>query len=320
VDEKKEEVLVGFSAGDDGGVYRISPESALVATVDVIAPVVDDPYIFGGIAAANALSDVYAMGGEPLFALCFIAYPKKEVAEDDVKRMLEGGIAKLNEADVSLIGGHSVADPEVKLGYAVTGKVHPERLLRISGAKPGDLLILTKRLGLGVITTAIKKGRAPRRVAEAAISEMLTLNREAGRLMRRFFPNGASDITGFGFLGHLVTMAEKSGVSAEVFFDEMPFLPGLLPLARRKIFPAMVSDNQRFVGNKVSFSPDVTGLERTLLFDPQTSGGLLISLPEERARLLFSELRKSGVPAAICGRVIEKSTEFIISVERKGLA
>ncbi len=275
-------MLVGFDTADDAGVYKLTPELALVQTVDFFTPIVDDPFTFGAIAAANSLSDVYAMGGRPVTALSILAWPTSEEISD-LEQILAGGADKIHEAGCSIIGGHSIADPEIKFGYAITGLVHPERYKPNAGARPGDVVVLTKRLGTGVISTALKRGIAADSDVNASIESMLTLNRDAGEAMVRFGANGCTDITGFGLIGHAREMALASGATIEIDVDALRFLPGALEYARKGAIPGGLRNNREFASCAVdSERPLEPGVE-DLLYDPQTSGGLLITLPEAAA-------------------------------------
>ena len=277
-----ENVLIGFDTADDAGVYKLTPELALVQTVDFFTPIVDDPYTYGAIAAANSLSDVYAMGGRPVSALSIVAWPPAhDVA--DLEAILQGGAEKMHEAGCSIVGGHSIADPEIKFGYAVTGLIHPARVKPNSGARPGDALVLTKALGTGVISTALKKGiAAPEHVA-ASIESMLTLNRRACEEMLRFDVHGCTDVTGFGLIGHAREMALASNVTLEIDTGRVRFLPGALDYARRDALPGGLRNNREFASCVVEKANALPPEIENLLYDPQTSGGLLISLPAEQA-------------------------------------
>ena len=273
-------VLVGFDTSDDAGVYKLSPSLALVQTIDFFTPIVDDPYTFGAIAAANALSDVYAMGGTPLTALSVLAYPEKGDL-DDLEAILRGGAEKLLEAGCVLLGGHSVKDDEVKFGYAITGTVHPDQVKANAGARPGDVLLLTKPLGTGVITTALKRGLATDAHVEVAIASMLTLNRTPPGAVEH--THGITDVTGFGLLGHAREMAKASGVTLEFHSQEIEFLPGALDYARAGALPGGLHNNCDFASCDVTIAAHVPAEVAHLLYDPQTSGGLLIALPPEAA-------------------------------------
>jgi selenide,water dikinase len=274
-----ENVLIGFDTADDAGVYKLTPELALVQTVDFFTPIVDDPYTFGAIAAANSLSDVYAMGGKPISALSVLAYPGKgDLA--DLEQILKGGAEKMHEAECSVLGGHSVADDEIKFGYAVTGTVHPERVKANAHAQPGEALVFTKRLGTGVIATALKRGIAAAEDVNQAIRSMLTLNRRACKEMLRFDVHGCTDVTGFGLIGHAREMALASNVTLEIDVDRVQFLPGALDYARQGAIPGGLNNNREFASCVVETGRELPKETEDLLYDPQTSGGLLITLPE----------------------------------------
>jgi selenide,water dikinase len=277
--------LVGFDTADDAGVYKLTAELALVQTVDFFTPIVDDPYTFGAIAAANSLSDVWAMGGRPISSLSILAYPAKGDL-DDLEAILKGGAEKMREADCSILGGHSVNDDEIKFGYAVTGTVHPDRVLANTGAREGDALVFTKRIGTGVIGTALKRGIAEDSHVEAAIASMVTLNRAAAEAMLRFEAHGCTDITGFGLLGHARELAVASGVTVEITVASVQFLPGALEYARQGAIPGGLKNNVEFVSCAVACDVGIAPEVESLLYDPQTSGGLLISLPESEAAAL----------------------------------
>jgi selenide,water dikinase len=282
---RNENVLVGFETADDAGVYRLTPELALVQTLDFFTPIVDDPYTFGAIAAANSLSDVYAMGGRPLSALSIVAYPAHGDL-DDLQQILKGGAEKMIEAECALLGGHSVADDEIKFGYAVTGTVHPERVKPNAGARAGDALVFTKPIGTGVIGTALKRGIAGGGHVQAAVDSMLQLNRRACERMLEFDVHGCTDITGFGLIGHAREMACASQVTLEIEVDRVRFLPGALEYARQGAIPGGLKNNREFASCAVETGREIPREIEDLLYDPQTSGGLLISLPERDAALL----------------------------------
>ena len=277
-----ENVLVGFETADDAGVYKLTPELALVQTVDFFTPIVDDPYTFGAIAAVNSLSDVYAMGGRPISSLSILAYPAKGDL-GDLAQILKGGAEKMREAACSILGGHSVADDEIKFGYAVTGTVHPDRVKTNAGARPGDVLVFTKRLGTGVIGTALKRGIALDEHVDEATRQMLTLNRRACEAMLAFDVHGCTDITGFGLIGHAREMAVASGVTLEIAVDELRFLPGALEYARQGAVPGGLKNNREFAACAVYAEREFPREVEDLLYDPQTAGGLLITLPEADA-------------------------------------
>ena len=299
-------VLVGFDTADDAGVYKLTPELALVQTVDFFTPIVDDPYTFGAIAAANALSDVYAMGGRPLSALSIVGYPAKGDPED-LEQILRGGAEKMHEAGCSILGGHSVADEEIKFGYAVTGLVHPERVKANSAARAGDALLFTKRLGTGVIGTALKRGIARDQHVAEAVASMLTLNRRACEEMLRFDVHGCTDVTGFGLVGHAREMAVASKVTLEIALDRVRLLPGALEYARLGAIPGGLKNNREFASCAVETARQLPPELEDLLYDPQTSGGLLFTLPEEDAAALASAFE----PAYAIGRVLPRGEKPI---------
>ena len=307
-------VLVGFDKADDAGVYRLGPSLALVQTVDFFTPIVDDAYTFGEIAAANSLSDIYAMGGTPLSALSIVCYPGKGDL-DTLGQILQGGLEKMQEAGCAVLGGHSVADDEVKFGYAVTGTIDPTRVLANATARPGDALVLTKRLGTGVISTALKKGAASDESVRSATESMKALNRRAGELLNQVsFPadhpagepgkvHSVTDITGFGLLGHAREMALGSGVTLEIDHTRIEALPGALDCIRGGFLPGGLKNNREFASCSVQVSAGVAAEIETLLYDPQTSGGLLIAAAPDAAKKLEAALRAEGILASIIGRV-----------------
>jgi selenide,water dikinase len=304
-------VLVGFDTADDAGVYQLSPELALVQTVDFFTPIVDDPYTFGQIAAANALSDVYAMGGRPISALSIVGFPNTGRDVDVLERILQGGQAKMREAACTVIGGHSIGDDEIKFGYAVTGVINPQRVLKNVGARPGDRLILTKRLGTGVLSTALKKGCAAPAAVEAAVESMCTLNRVGSEIALQFDVHAATDVTGFGLLGHARGMAVGSKVSFVMDSSPIEFLPEAREYARAGFLPGGLKRNKEFLDGCVEFAPGVAEEIRSLLFDPQTSGGLLLSVAAADASRLLEALRAHGVGAQQIGEVTEKTHPLI---------
>lgn len=299
-------MLVGFDTADDAGVYQLTAELALVQTVDFFTPIVDDPFTFGAIAAANALSDVYAMGGRPVSALSILAYPAKGDLED-LEQILKGGADKMREAGCAVVGGHSIADDEIKFGYAVTGTVHPGRVKANAGARPGDTLLFTKRLGTGVISTALKRGIASEAHVAASMTSMLALNREACERMLAYDVHGCTDVTGFGLIGHAREMALASGVTLEIDVDRVRFLPGALEYARLGAIPGGLNNNREFASCAVETARDLPAEVENLLYDPQTSGGLLITLPDADAAAL-----ERVYPAAYAiGRVLARQAKPI---------
>lgn len=300
-------MLVGIATGDDAGVYRLTPELALVNTVDFFTPVVDDPFTFGQIAAANALSDVYAMGGVPRTALNIVCWPQSGLPAEMLTEILRGGAAKVEEAGAVIVGGHSVADEEVKYGLAVSGTIDPRRIIRNCGAQPGDALLLSKPLGTGVLMTALKRDRLRDEFYQPAVRTMAQLNREAAQAMLQFPVHACTDITGFGLMGHAIGMAEGSGVTLMFEEFDLPLLPGALEACEEGMLPGGALRNREYFAPRVSISEEVVENVATLTFDPQTSGGLLIALPEAHAADLLAALQRGGcLEAAIVGRVIEK--------------
>jgi selenide,water dikinase len=352
-------VLVGFDYADDAGVYQIAPDQALVQTVDFFTPIVDDPYTFGQIAATNSLSDVYAMGGRPLTALALVCFPEKG-GLDILERILAGGLSKMIEAGCTIIGGHSIRDDETKFGYSVTGLIDPKRVLKNGGAQPGDRLLLTKALGTGVISTAVKKGVAGEEWIDAAVRSMTTLNKTAAEVISRFVEphssktakrlpkreaagspaddqrpttddalannqepttnSGSSihaltDITGFGLIGHIREMLLASeNVAAQLRINDVPLLPGAIDCIRAGHIPGGLNANREFAECTVEYGKGVTEELKTVLFDPQTAGGLLISVAADESADLAQALRLSGVPAAEVGQIASR-TGPLISVE-----
>jgi selenide,water dikinase len=306
-------VLVDYRTSDDAGVYQLDATRALVQTVDFFTPIVDDPYVFGQIAAANALSDVYAMGGRPLTALAIAGFPK-EADRSVLRSIFEGGLAKLQEAGVALLGGHTVQDSEIKFGYAVTGEVHPSRVLANAGARPEDMLILTKPIGTGVISTALKFGRAPQRAVDAAIASMLRLNGPASEALTAL-PAGVvhacTDITGFGLVGHASEMAAASGCTLEITVANVPIIPGAREMVEGNI-PGGGRTNAQYFGSGVSFGAEVALDLVQLLHDPQTSGGLLISIHPQHAAVACTAISAAGSEAHVIGRAVAPTGVAII--------
>lgn len=296
------DVLVGLERADDAGVYRLSDELALVQTVDFFTPLVDDPRLFGRIAAVNALSDVWAMGGRPVCAMNIVCFPAGEMDPGILRQVLEGGLDTLRGARVALVGGHSVDDPELKYGLSVTGLVHPERFLRNTGARAGDALVLTKPLGTGIIATAIKGGVAGDAHVAAATRAMTALNRRASELMLTRGARACTDVTGFGLVGHAVEMIENTGVGIELRADAVPILPGALEFAGMGMLPAGLYRNREFYSCSVEFAPDMAPGVADVMLDPQTSGGLLVAMPAAEAEAFVGELRADGAPeSAVVG-------------------
>lgn len=292
------DLIVGTETSDDAGVFRLRPDLAIVNTVDFFTPIVDDPYVFGQIAAANALSDVYAMGGDPIVALNIVGFPKGTLDIDVLGEILKGGGERVRAAGAVVIGGHSIIDKELKFGMAVTGTVHPDRVLRNVGVREGDALVLTKRLGTGIITTALKQRKAPAASVRAAISSMISLNKTASAVMRRFKVHACSDVTGYGLLGHAYEMASGSGVTLVLQSAKLPMLPGVVRLAAGGYLTGGCKRNKSYLEGKVTIRRGVAEGLADIAFDPQTSGGLLIALPGKDAPRLVKALRAAGVAAA----------------------
>jgi selenide,water dikinase len=326
-------VLVGFDQADDAGVYLIGPGTALVQTVDFFTPMVDDPYTFGQIAATNALSDVYAMGGQPRTSLALVCFPEKADLAI-LERVLAGGLSKMIEAGCSVIGGHSVRDEEMKFGYSVTGLIDPARVLTNGGAKPGDRLVFTKALGTGVISTAIKKKAATQSWVDAAVASMTTLNKKAAEVIsggvgpglrpggaeqssaanHRFAVHAMTDVTGFGLIGHSREIALASRVSLRFHANRIPLLEGALECVRAGHIPGGLKANREFAEGVVRYEDGISDEIRTILFDPQTAGGLLISVASEDASELSQALNRAGVPAVEMGEVLPTSKPLITVV------
>jgi selenide,water dikinase len=298
-------VLVGAPAGDDAGVYKLDDNLALVQTVDVFTPSVDDPYTFGQIAAANSLSDVYAMGGRPVTALSIVGFPIRTQPDEVMHLILRGGIDKMSEAGVAVVGGHSINDKEVKAGFAVTGLVHPDKIVTNAGARPGDRLILTKPLGTGIMAFAAQIGRAPVGGPEAAAQSMAALNNVASKLMIELGAHACTDVTGFGLMGHLAAMAAASKVDVEIIWDDLPMLPGVLQCLADGIASGAMERNRESSDHCLVAEENVQPAMSDLCFDPQTSGGLLIAIGQDAANNLLEKLHSAGVSdAMIIGKVL----------------
>jgi selenide,water dikinase len=304
--EQHPNLLVGLGLPDDAAVYRLSDELALIQTVDFFTPIVDTPYEYGAIAAANALSDVYAMGGEVLFALNIAALPP-DLPTDMMAEILRGGADVVRSVGAAIAGGHTIQDKEPKYGLAVTGIVHPERILIKGGARPGDLLLLTKPLGTGTITTALKRGQVAPEHLDAAIASMMRLNRVASQAAQAAGARSATDITGFGLIGHASEMAEASGVRFRIRFDELPWLPGALDYAEAWVFAGGAHNNHAFYNPLVTYTRPVLDWQETLLHDPQTSGGLLVAVAPERVDIFLAFCAERDQPAWVIGEVVEGS-------------
>lgn len=298
-----ERLLVGVETSDDAAVYQINETQAVIQTLDFFTPVVDDPYLFGQIAAANSLSDVYAMGGLPTLALNIVGFPSCLDIEI-LGEILRGGADKVKEAGALLVGGHSITDNEPKYGLSVMGMVHPDAVLRNSDAKPGDMLILTKPIGLGILNTCMKEELLSDSQMQGAIDCMRTLNKQAAIEMLKFKPNGCTDITGFGLLGHVAEMAEGCQLAIDLYFDQIPLLEGTVEFAQMGIIPAGTYRNRDHVGDRAWLDPALPDYASDILYDPQTSGGLLIAIPEADGQALLSAYENNlTLPFACIGRV-----------------
>ena len=306
-------MIVDFHGSDDAAVVRFDGENAIVQTVDFFTPIVDDPYAFGQIAAANSLSDIYAMGADPLFALNIVAFPSKDLPMETLAEILLGGSDKAKEAGISIVGGHSIDDKEPKYGLVVTGRGVVGELVQNSTAQEGDTLILTKPLGTGIIATAIKRGIAPEEMVTEATAIMTTLNRTAADLMLKHGAHAATDVTGYGLLGHLLEMCQASSVTAEVNFDSLQFIDGVEELALKDVIPGGSERNFDFVSPHIKFPDDLPQHRKIMTADAQTSGGLLISLPEESAQNFLEDFSENSSNLAFqIGTIREKSKHSII--------
>jgi len=306
---------VGIEGADDAGVYKISDEVALIQTIDFFTPIVDDPYWFGQIAAANALSDVYAMGGRPLTAMNVVCFPIKEMPLTILQEILRGGLDKIKEAGVVLVGGHSVEDPELKYGLSVTGLVHPERVVKNRGARPGDRLVLTKPLGTGIINTAIKAGLAEGETVERVTRTMAALNRGASEAMQEVGVSACTDITGFGLLGHACEMIEGTEVGMVIYASKVPYFPEAEEFAKMGLVPGGTHRNREYRSQMVEISSQIPPPVVDVLFDAQTSGGLLIAVPSFKVETLLEGLRERGVEAALIGEVTQEHPGRIVVKE-----
>ncbi len=304
---KDPKVLVGLDTSDDAGVYQLSEDVALVQTVDFFTPIVDDPFTFGQIAVANALSDVYAMGGTPLTGMNLVSFPIKTLSASVLKEILLGGLSKMKEAGVALVGGHTIEDPEIKYGLAVTGIIHPKKILTNAKAKVGDQLVLTKPLGTGIISTALKGGMASSEAVQKSVESMVTLNRAASEWMKKFGAHACTDITGFSFIGHALEMATASRVGMRIRSSAVPIFPEAMEYAKLGLVPGGTASNRDYFSCKVEIHPEVPKLLADIFYDPQTSGGLLISLPPGEAEELVVTLKKEGlIHSCMVGEVVEE--------------
>lgn len=307
LNEANENLIVGFNTSDDAGVFKLSDDLALVQTLDFITPVVDDPYIYGQIAAANSLSDIFAMGAEVKTALNIVGFDKKNVSSEALSLILEGGNSKIKECGGILLGGHTIESPEMYYGLSVTGLINPRKVIRNNGAKAGDLLVLSKPLGMGVLTTAIKRDLLDIAYTKMCASIMATLNQKASILMQKYGANSCTDITGFGFLGHLYECLNDN-TSFEIFSKEVPILNKAFDFAKDGVVPGGSKKNLKFLEQKVEFSQNVDDITKILLCDAQTSGGLLVAMSEKNAKEYLKELKDSGhESASIVGVVKEKN-------------
>ncbi len=305
-------VLVGNKTSDDAAVYKLSDDLAIVQTVDFFAPIVNDPYSFGQIAAANAISDIYAMGAKPIFALNVVAFPEKTLSQEVLKQILKGASDKATEAGIDILGGHTVKDEEPKFGMTVSGIIHPDKIMDNAHAQAGDLLILTKPLGTGIITTGMKKRKTSQDIEKRAIESMSLLNKTAAEIVKRFPVNSCTDVTGFGLLGHLSEMTMGSKVNAEVYYKQLPFIQGLFDLPIEDLIAGGTKHNKRFVENRVSYSKEFSELEKLIINDAQTSGGLLVSIPEKFGDDFISTCKNEGLQyASIIGKMTEKGNGHI---------
>lgn len=307
--------MLGSEDWSDAGIYRLNETTALVQSIDFFTPIVDDPYDFGQIAIANSLSDIYAVGGKPLLALNIVCFPIKDMDNTILKEILKGGLDKLKEANVLILGGHSIEDSEIKYGIAVTGIIHPEKFVTNRGAKKGDILVLTKPIGTGILSTALKGKLLDTETTKLFINIMKKLNKNASELMMEIGVNGCTDITGFGLLGHALEMARASKVTIRIFTDNIPILPKVHDFARLGIVPAGSRRNIKYC-EKLVDKGNVDPIMLDILSDPQTSGGLLISLPEQKADILLKKLKctEKCEDAVIIGEVIEESSGKIILI------
>jgi selenide,water dikinase len=304
-------LLVGHEFADDAGVFQLTSDIALVQTVDYFPPIVDDPYIYGQVAATNALSDVYAMGGVPRTALSIVGFPSQGLDFSILGRIMEGGLDKLNEAGVALLGGHSVRDDEVKFGYAVTGVIDPKNIKQNRGGRAGSRVILTKPLGTGLVTTAIKRGKASPEHIEAAVTSMLRLNRRAAEICIELEVDTMTDITGFGLAGHACEVAKSSGISILMNQAALPLLPGALDYSQQGFCAGGLTSNQEYFGKHIFIADSVSPQMRNVFFDPQTSGGLLVFCPTASTRTLLEKLQSEDIPAVEVGMTAKQGDHLL---------
>jgi len=305
-------LLVGFDKADDAGVYRLRDDLALVQTLDFFTPIVDDPFDYGRIAALNSINDVWAMGGTPITAMAITCFPKKGLDFAILTEIMRGGLSVLTENKVALVGGHSVDNEQIMFGYSVTGVIDPNKVATNAGAQEGDVVILTKPIGTGVISTGIKLGKAPATVVEESIATMLTSGKFAAEAIGKFDVKGATDVTGFSLLGHAWEMARASNVTIQIEPGAVPLINGALELARAGLMTGADKTNREYVGEDISIADGIDPNLVKLLFDPQTAGGLLLAIAEEKADDLLTELRRNYGKAAIIGKVVEPSVRAIV--------
>ena len=307
------DVLVGFDTSDDAGVYRLNDEQAIVNTADFITPPVDDPHLFGQVAAANALSDIYAMGARPLTCLSLVGFPSQKLGPDILQGIIAGAMTKISEAGAVLIGGHTTEDEEPKFGLAVTGLVHPDRIWRNSGAEPGDRLILTKPIGSGVLFNANRKKWVSQKALQSCLDAITILNRTAAEVMAAYKIHGATDVTGFGLAGHGLEMAKGAGVTFEINLSAVPVMDEALAVYERGMSTGMNRANHQLVENEIRFTGNFSAPQKELVVDPQTSGGLLVSVPQNQAEDLLSELHRRGISRArLIGEVKPKGEKHLL--------
>ncbi len=300
-------MLVGLETADDAGVYKINDETALVQTLDFFTPIVDDAYMFGQIGAANALSDVYAMGGKPLTVMNIVAFPINTLDKSILADILAGASDKVKESGATLVGGHSIDDQEPKFGLSVTGTIHPDRIRSNAGAKPGDRLILTKPIGVGILTTAIKQGILEKEDLDEVMNVMATLNKTAAEVMEKYTVNACTDVTGFGLLGHTMEIAKGGKVGVTVYNQDVPVLSRAKELAEQNVIPGGTRKNRQWLADDIDYAENISEIDQLILCDAVTSGGLLISVPEAEADALQRDLQKNNVQSAIIGDVTSEN-------------
>jgi selenide, water dikinase len=305
-------VLRSIERLDDAGVYKISNDVAIIQTIDFITPIVNDPYTFGQIAAANSISDVYTMGGRPVTAMNVVCFPGDTLDISILREILRGGLDQMNAAGVALMGGHSVTDPQMKYGLSVTGVVHPDKLITNSGTRIGDILVLTKPLGTGILSTALKDRLIDESTFTPVAQSMATLNKKAAEMMVEFGVHSCTDITGFGLIGHASHLVQEGETGLELDFNAIPVFPEAFEFSRKEVYPGGLGRNRDFYSPQVEFRGKIPLFRSNLLFDPQTSGGLLMSLPPEAASKLISKLQINGINAAIIGKVVRQPEHKII--------